>query len=128
MLKQFFAWIRLKQALHESDHKPPLFKEGEVWWCSVGENVGSEVNGKSDRFTRPVFVLRKYDRYTFHGLPLTTKEKTGTWYCPIEFLNKKQTVLLMQGRTFDYRRLKEKMGQLEASEVEHVWQRYRALH
>lgn len=127
-MKRFLEWIGLKQILHGSSHKPPLFKEGEIWWCSVGENIGNEMNGKSDRFTRPIFILRKYDKYSFLGLPLTTKEKIGTWYCSIEFLGKKQTVVLMQGRTLDYRRLKEKMGELGSHEAEHIWQAYRALH
>ena len=128
MLKRFLEWIQFKQFLHESAHIPPFFKEGEIWWCSVGENIGSEVNGKSERFTRPVFILRKYDKYMFLGLPLTTKAKTGTWYCAIDFSNKPQTVVLAQGRVFDYRRLKERMGELEADEREKIWNAYRLLH
>jgi mRNA interferase MazF len=127
-MKRFLEWIGLKERLHESAHQPPLFKEGEIWWCSIGENIGNEINGKGDRFTRPIFILRKYDRYSFLGLPLTTKEKTGTWYCPVKFLGKKQTIVLMQGRSFDHRRLKEKMGELEINAVERVWQAYRMLH
>ena len=49
-------WI--KEKLHNKEHKPPLFKEGEVWWCYWGENVGIEINGKNDQFTRPVFILK----------------------------------------------------------------------
>ncbi len=128
MLKQFLQWIRLKQVLHESTYKPPLFKEGEIWWCSMGENIGIETNGKGERFTRPVYILRKYDKYTFLGLPLTTKGKVGTWYCPIEFNDKKQTIVLAQGRTFDYRRLKNQMGHLGIQDREKIWNAYRALH
>ena len=54
-----FEWIGLKQKLHQSEHKPPFVSERDLWWASLGENVGSEVNGKSDRFSRPVLIMRK---------------------------------------------------------------------
>ena len=65
MIKKFLEWIRLKERLHINNYEPPLFKEGEVWWCYIGENIGNEINGKSRKFTRPIFIFKKYDRYTF---------------------------------------------------------------
>ena len=59
-VNRFFEWIGLKEKLHRSDHKPPFVSERDVWWASLGENIGSEVNGKSDRFSRPVLVLRNW--------------------------------------------------------------------
>jgi len=61
-------------------------------------------------------------------LPLTTKEKSGTWYCSIIFKNKKQTIVLSQGRTLDYRRLKEKMGETGKTEMEQIHNAYSKLH
>ena len=128
MLKKFLMWFGLKERLHIAEHKPPFFREGELWWCHVGENVGNEINGKGERFTRPVYLFKKYDRYSFLGLPLTTKEKTGTWYSPIVFRDKKQTIVLSQGRTFDYRRLKEKLGEIGDTERTQVRDAYFKLH
>ena len=128
MLKKFLEWIGLKERLHSQEHLPPFFKEGEVWWCYVGENIGVETNGKSGQFTRPVFIFKKYDKYSFLGLPLTTKSKTGSWYARIEFGGIMQTVILSQGRTFDYRRFKEKMGQLEEQYVRAIKIGYGQLH
>lgn len=128
MLKRFLEWIGLKEKLHGSEHKPPLFKEGEIWWCYVGENIGIEANGKGERFTRPIFIFKKYDKYSFLGLPLSTKSKTGSWYAPIVFGGQNQIITLMQGRVFDYRRLKEKMGELEEHEADKVRGLYFALH
>ena len=121
-------WIGLKERLDSSEHQPPLFKEGEIWWCHLGENVGIEANGKGDKFTRPVFVLKKYDRYSFLGLPLTTKLKSGTWYAPTSFAGVKQVVVLAQGRVLDYRRLKEKMGELDENEAIAVKKLFLDLH
>ena len=128
MLKKFLEWFGIKDQLHIAEHKPPFFREGELWWCHVGENVGNEINGKGVRFTRPVYIFKKYDRYSFLGLPLTTKEKIGTWYFPIVFRGKKQTVVLSQGRILDYRRLKEKMGEISDTERTQVRNAYFKLH
>ena len=111
-IKRFTEWLKLKKQLDTLTSEPPLFNEGEIWWCYVGENIGVEISGKTNLFTRPVLILRKYDQYSFYGLPLTTKYKEGTWYMPIEFGGKRQTIVLTQGRRFDYRRLQKKIGQI----------------
>lgn len=49
------AWNGVKVLLHFV-HSVPNFTEGEVWWCSCGENVGIEINGKNKEFTRPVLI------------------------------------------------------------------------
>lgn len=128
IIKSFFEWFGLKEKIHNNNAIPPFFKEGEIWWCYVGENVGNEINGKSDKFTRPIFIFKKYDKYSFMGLPLTTKLKEGTWYVEINFSEIKQTVVLSQGRTFDYRRFKEKIGELDGFEVKKIRDGYKELH
>ena len=63
-IKRFTEWMTLKKQLDIRYRTPPDFKDGEVWWCHIGENVGSEISGKSDFFTRPVLILKKYDPYS----------------------------------------------------------------
>ena len=86
-VKRFLEWIKLKEKLHESEYKIPLFKEGEVWWCALGENVGIEMNGKSKDFTRPVLIFKKLSREGFLGIPMSTKLKEGTWYVHVKQKN-----------------------------------------
>jgi hypothetical protein len=106
MIKRFFDWIMIKVYLHSIVPEAiPLFKEGEIWWCSVGENVGTEINGKSDYFTRPVLIFKKFGTESFFGLPLTSQLKSGSWYSSIIVNNNMQTVVLNQGRTYSARRL-----------------------
>ena len=33
------------------------FKERDIFWVSIGQNIGYEQNGKSDIFSRPVLIL-----------------------------------------------------------------------
>jgi mRNA interferase MazF len=58
--KNFEDWGNLKPKLDESDHKPPFAKEGEVWWCNCGENIGSEIYGKGKKFLRPFAIINHH--------------------------------------------------------------------
>ncbi|MBQ3320522.1 type II toxin-antitoxin system PemK/MazF family toxin [Candidatus Saccharibacteria bacterium] len=75
------------------------FKEWEIWWCAVGENVGTEVNGKGDKFARPVIVLKKFNRFSFAAIPLTTKDHTGKfpdWHIHFRFQGKDEYAMINQ--------------------------------
>jgi mRNA-degrading endonuclease toxin of MazEF toxin-antitoxin module len=121
MFKNFLNWISLKEKLHKSNHKPPYFKEREIWWCSIGENIGNEINGKDVLFTRPVLIIRKLDKYSFLGLPLTSNlKKVGTWYTSITHGDNTSNVVLSQIRNFDYRRLDKIMATLDENDFDKV--------
>ena len=126
--KRFLEWIGFKEKIHNQKHVPPLFKEGEIWWCYIGENVGSEVNGKGTRFTRPVLVFRKYDKYSFFAIPLTTQNKVGTWYRSFIHNGKSQTAQLAQGRAVSYKRLKERVGKIDSVDYENIKEAFIGLH
>ncbi len=113
VIKRFLEWIKLKEQLHVSVAKPPLFKEGEIWWCSLGENIGIEINGKSKDFTRPVLIFRKLSREGFLAVPMSTKNKWGTWYVRVNQSGRAVTVLLSQIRVVSSNRLHSKMGELD---------------
>ena len=49
-MNRFLEWIGLKHKLHHGTQSPPLVSRGDIWWASIGENVGSEINGKSRLF------------------------------------------------------------------------------
>ena len=57
-MKDFDSWNRIKKKTHGSSRvKYP--KEGSVWWCKLGLNIGDEEDGKGDYFERPVLILKK---------------------------------------------------------------------
>ena len=62
--KRFYEWIKVKKSLHESSIQKCV-KEGEVWWCGMGENVGVEINGKNEEFSRPILVFKKFTSALF---------------------------------------------------------------
>ena len=94
--------------------------EGDLWWCAIGENVGIEASGKGENFTRPVIVLKKFGRLAFFGIPVTTTKRAGSWYAPFKHKGILETALLMQARTFSYKRLDRKMGELDETDFRSV--------
>jgi mRNA-degrading endonuclease toxin of MazEF toxin-antitoxin module len=104
-------WFEVKLALSLRE-EPPLFKEREIWWGSVGLNIGFEVFGKKELFARPILVIRKYNKYTFLGLPLTSRRKDIPAHYHFDFNNRQGSVLLDQAKTFDARRLSERIGRI----------------
>jgi hypothetical protein len=46
MQKDFPGWHYHKERLH-AQHHTPTFQEREIWWCSVGVNIGHEMDGKN---------------------------------------------------------------------------------
>jgi mRNA interferase MazF len=127
MTKDFDGWIEKKKKL-DAQAKPPFFNEGQVWWCSIGVNVGYEIYGKSHIYTRPVLVLRKYSRQTFFGLPLTTQRKNRTAYHTLQFRGNLGAVILDQGRTLDSRRLIERIGELSESTMKGISLAFKDYH
>lgn len=105
----FSNWCKQKIGLHTDERTQKLFKQGEVWWCRVGMNVGREMYGKGENFTRPVLVFKKISSDTFLALPVTSKIKTGSWFVTIEFDGRKHCVVLNQARVVDARRLLERI-------------------
>jgi len=48
---------------------------GERW-----RNVGSEINGKSALFSRPVIIYKKLSHGFYFVIPTTTQKKEGSWF------------------------------------------------
>lgn len=88
----------------------PAFKEGDVWWCKIGENIGIEINGKHKYSLRPVYILKKFDSMGALVIPLTSQKKTGSWYCSFLLKNRRQYAVFAQVRTISSLRLCRKLG------------------
>ena len=101
-----------------------VFKQGDIWWCSLGMNLGEEIFGKGVKFTRPVLVFRKFTSNSFLGLPLTGQEKEGSWYVEISIHNKKNWVMMNQARVLDKKRLTNRIGMLDDSDFKKVKEQF----
>lgn len=120
MFKRFIAWIGLKEKLHTNSDNRVYFNEKEVWWCALGENIGVEVNGKGDMFSRPILMYKKLGSASFLAIPLSTKEKVGSWYLQIKFKERITTLNFAQIKVISIARLYEKMGEVTKEDFEKV--------
>ena len=109
-IKRFLEWIGVKKALHSSEQVIPLVSEGQIWWASLGENVGYEINGKSRLFTRPVLIFKKLSDQFYLVVPLTSQKKVGSWYVNYRQRGEDFSACIHQIRTIDYRRLSTRLG------------------
>ena len=127
MPKKFDEWIEIKKDLDEKNRLPSI-KEGEIWWCSVGENVGVEIGGKSKVFTRPVLIYKKLSRFGFMGVPLTSKDHSENWYVKFVFKERTSLAALSQARVFSVARLHKKMGTISEQDFNLIERKFNDLY
>ena len=117
--KKFDKWIEVKKNLHKVGRIPKV-NERDVWWAGCGQNVGVEINGKSERFTRPVVILRKFSRFGVMAIPLTSQKHEGSWWVEIEFLGKREWAVVSQARFISTSRLYSKIGQIPTNDMDNI--------
>jgi len=120
MIDYIFAlldWCKT-QILLRNQREPVLFKEGEIWWCSIGVNVGVEIFGKDHNFSRPVLIFKRFNADGFLAIPLTTRQKEGSWYVPIRYGGREGRAILNQVRSLDRSRLRSKIGMLTDANID----------
>ena len=122
MKKDFKKWMTQKAKIH-NDKVRPFFHEREVWFSSLGENVGFEQDGGGEKFMRPMLIFKKFNNEVVWALPLTRTEKTGKYYFRISLItddgnadDRPSVVILSQIRLVDAKRLQYKAGTIKENE------------
>ncbi len=113
-MRDFCQWHKIKGEVDQHVHRV-YFHEKEVWWCSVGLNIGVEQNGKGKNFSRPVLVFKKFNNEACWAIPVSKMNKKGRFYKPV-LLNDgvNRNVNLSQLRLIDAKRLIDKLGAITA--------------
>jgi mRNA interferase MazF len=127
-VKNFTEWFRLKPKLDGQNHQPPLVKERGLWWCHLGENIGTEISGKGVKFNRPVIILKKLSRHTYMVIPTSTKVKQGSWFVYFKYNMIDMVACLHQVKTIDYRRIEQQIGSLSVQDFKKVKQGFSDLY
>lgn len=128
-IAQIIEWTKLKCRIQAAPETRPYFREREIWWASIGANVGSELNGKNELFDRPVLVLKKFNAEMLWVLPLTTTDKVNRYYLPLRYEvgQKPAKVVLSQIRTISSKRLIKKQRTLPEDEFDLVLQQLQKM-
>lgn len=116
---KYDEWNEQKKKLADSD-KRIFFKEGEIWWCSLGMNLGEEVYGKGKAFRRPVVVLRKVTGSSCIVLPTTSQKKDGSWYHKIEVDGVVRFVMMHQIKFIATKRFGSRVASMSQKEFQEL--------
>jgi mRNA interferase MazF len=127
VLIKFAQWTKLKVRLHMADEINFYFKERELWWASIGLNIGSEQNGKNENFERPVLILKKFNRSLLLAIPSTSKDKVGANYYKFEHEGKKYSLILSQARAISSKRLLRKIRKFSEDDFNNTKERIKRL-
>ncbi|MDD2935327.1 MAG: type II toxin-antitoxin system PemK/MazF family toxin [Candidatus Pacebacteria bacterium] len=113
-MKNFDEWNKRKKEI-DFKQKTILPKKREVWWISVGLNIGAEEDGKNNEFERPVLVIKTFNRQCFLGIPITSADKNNKkYYFPINHNKNEYFLILSQIRLFSTKRLSRKIYDIES--------------
>ena len=111
----FDRWNEKKKQIELSNHM--LFpREGEVWMCVMGKNIGIEQNGSITDFVRPILVVKKFNNQMFWVVPLSGKQKRLDFY--YNFTDPQRmdvSAILAQLRMMSTKRFMRKMYTLAAN-------------
>ncbi|MBP9802884.1 MAG: type II toxin-antitoxin system PemK/MazF family toxin, partial [Candidatus Pacebacteria bacterium] len=126
MDQDYDDWNIIKKELSKKEEKF-FFKEGDIWWVSLGKNLGTESYGKGEIFRRPVLIIKKLNSNSCIVLPLTSKNKSGTWFTEITFQNEIKTVLLYQIKMINTKRFQRRLGVLDDNDFKKVKEKLKFL-
>jgi mRNA interferase MazF len=146
-MEDFEEWHCLKNELHNKEDSlcdTYGFKERDVWWVSLGKNIGWEEDGKNINYERPVVVIRRFSNKLFLAVPLTSKDRSESnfvnFYHKIENINKLNketgkiesiesisTAIIPQVRTISSKRLIRKYGMVSEDDFKMICRKIKFL-
>ena len=127
--KEFDRWSEVKKELAEASTSMQAFpKQGEVWICSIGWNLGREQNGSIQNFSRPALVVKKINNEMFWIVPLSSKQKEHDFYFNYrDPYGQPVAAIIGQLRLVSIKRFQRNMYQLATKDFEAVKSNLRLL-
>ena len=126
-MKKFDEWNEVKKQINNRI-KNIKFKERDIFWMSIGENIGNEQNGKGKEFARPVLIIKKLNNQLFFGVPLSTTIRDGSYFYTFDFLeSQSSSALLVQAKVFDIKRANQKLGMINKNDFINLKDKLRSL-
>ena len=125
--KDFEKWGIEKKLLDNKIYKIPVFHAQEIWWCSMGVNIGDEQDGKNDLFERPVLILRKFNNGLAWVVPISTKIKDGPYYFIITHDGIQFSVILSQLRLVSAKRFQRFVRKVSRGQFYQIQEKVKSL-
>lgn len=122
LVKTFVDWTKLKIRIHAAEKDNIIFpKKKEIWWASLGQNIGVEINGKNENFERPVLIVKVFNEKSILVAPISSTEKADKYL--IEFINdsgERNVINISQLKMISTKRLLRLVGEMNDQDFEVV--------
>ena len=122
MPKDFDHWNEIKKKINDRE-KLVFCNRREIWWCSLGLNIGVEEDGKNQLFERPVLIIKVFNDKMLRVAPLTGKVKEDKYHITINYNARVGSVILSQLKTISSKRLSRKLCRLDEEQFDKVIER-----
>ncbi len=120
MSKDFDKWNSEKKDIHENGSNK-FYKAKEIWWCSLGLNVGFEQDGTSKSYQRPVLVLKGFSRQVCWVVALTTSKKKNPYHISVGIIDKEESfAILSQIRLIDTKKFTDRLSVLDTKTFDQI--------
>jgi mRNA-degrading endonuclease toxin of MazEF toxin-antitoxin module len=119
--KDFNTWNEVKKKTDGKKlAKEFFFHEREIWWASLGLNIGVEADGKHDTFERPVLILRVFNKEMLWVIPVTSTIRNSPFHYRFKFNDESRSLMLSQIRTISSKRLIRRIDNLLENDFKNV--------
>ena len=115
-IKDFENWNFAKQRIDKKE-KQINIRAGEIRWIIFGVNVGSEIDGKGDSFTRPGLIINVVGSSVALVIPMSTKIKDAAGYIQMEWKQRLVSLCIHQSRIVSQKRILRRMGRISESKL-----------
>lgn len=116
--KNYKKWSKLKSRINNQASSHQTYREGQIYWFCLGENVGVEEDGKGDLYSRPALIVRGFSQSLIWIVPLSHTKRRGRYYHEIKTNPDVDTALLSQLKSLDSARISGKpLGEISEAEL-----------
>jgi mRNA interferase MazF len=120
------AWNELQKTLDRGKNLP-FCKPREVWWGSIGMNIGAEIYGKHNSFERPLLILKVFGRELALVIPLSSQKKKSAYKIKVLINERYSYAVLSQARSISTKRLSRRIGLLDVETFEKIRDKYKTI-
>ena len=118
--KDFDSWNTQKKEVHNNGENK-LYHSRDIWWCTLGTNIGFEQDGSGEERQRPVLILRGFSKHVCMVIPLTTSQKKNPYHKSVGFVDGKEAfAIISQIRLIDTKRLVNKIMRINSETFEEI--------
>ena len=121
--KDFENWNKLKKLIDKKEISQEFnFHSGDIWWTTLGVNIGKEIDGKNETFERPTLILKVINRNTLYVLPLTSQEHfIDKYHFKVNYENGGSGVVVFsQVRVISSNRLLRRLSRIHKSDLNKI--------